>query len=703
MSTRSIRASTLDVASATRVDAAGHVTIATGEAGDTIDAEATDAALPARRPPRLRASTRGPAGRAASGAASRASTSWAAPPRPPSRTIRGGAGSFEVEAAAASLRAVSRLPVRISGSARVRAAGSFRNGALDARVTGSFDDLDATGVSLDCGGFEGRVTGSAGALHVEALAWGSGVRAGLSTWTKVILRARGPLIDPRLDATFAGPRGEIVSGSAALDVDTKALNAVRLRLGGGEVGAEVARIAATPGGVRIDGFRLEGAGVLEGTLVVGGSEVGGELRGTDVDLAKAASLAGVPLRVAGLANVDVQLASGGRGGRRGHVDVEVDGGRLDGIEGLSGLLSVRFDGREVRADGLIRLVSRALPGEMEPCDGAVAQVRLSRGVASLPGALLDAAAWRRVSGTAELAADDWDLRCLRRLSWLAQTAAGSLSDVRGKVTARATVERAPDAPLPSVRGLSVKTRGLALTGVGWRSLHTDVELGGAMDAATGVTEATLSILDDAVLASARLDVTLDLPALLGAPERRWASLRRVPLHGWAQVPRRAVTAFSGLPSFVTERLPWLTGYGDTLVGDVQLDAEVTGTLDAPTFDGHVEAWGLRQATIPEPLPTEDGCTAPPAPRAWVGAWGLLVDADAHVTYDGREARLDGLHLRHDGRVVASASGRLALPIMDVLDGRAHPTVTWRSTSTRCRSARSRYFVAWTSAAISTAG
>ena len=99
---------------------------------------------------------------------------------------------------------------------------------------------------------------------------------------------------------------------------------------------------------------------------------------------------------------------------------------------------------------------------------------------------------------------------------------------------------------------------------------------------------------------------------------------------------------------MTDRVPLLTGYGDTLAGDVQLDAELEGTLDAPTVDARVEAWGLAQATIPEPVPPRNGLHGAARRReARLGAWGLLVDADAHVTYDGREARLDGLHVRHE--------------------------------------------------------
>ena len=175
--------------------------------------------------------------------------------------------------------------------------------------------------------------------------------------------ARGPLLAPQARRhARRGRAARSLSGSARArrrgeGPDRRAAAARRRRGRRGRSRASRRRRAAC--GSTASGSRAPGA--LEGTLVVAGGEIAGELRGEDVDLAKVARLAGVPLRVAGLANVDVELASSRPGSRRGHVDVELAGGEARGIEGLSGLLSARFDGDRVRADGLLRLVSRALP------------------------------------------------------------------------------------------------------------------------------------------------------------------------------------------------------------------------------------------------------------------------------------------------------------------------------------------------------
>jgi translocation and assembly module TamB len=601
----------------------------------------------------------------------------------------------EADAEVASLRAVPRLGLPLDGAGHVHAKGSWRRGALDARATGRFRDLRAaSAVGLHDAAMTVHLAGAPGALQLQASLQGRSFRAGFASWEAVSGKVSGPLLAPRLEATLDGS-GEPLSLSGTLDAAASAVTGVRVQLGDGEIGLHVARIASVPGGARIEGIQLDGAGQLEGNLAVTAGELTGALHGTDVDLDKLARLAGMSAHVAGRASLALDLASTGPGRRRGQLTLDVTGGEVAEFSGLSGHLSATFDGDRVRADSLLQLRGKA------GCEGVIAEVRVAGADARLPGALLDEAAWRRVSGKVDVAAPDWDLRCLRRLLPVERVAftdavarvaasesgatlyfqpiaaaanAGLLPDVRGKLSASATFERAPGALLPSVRSLSLKTEGLQVVAVNLRSLHTDLEIADtSLDAATGKMESTLSFRDGDPLVSLRLGATLDLPALLHAPAQRWASLRRTPLHGQLSVPRHAVTAFAGLPSFVTEHVPLLTGYGDTLAGEVQLDAKLQGTVDAPSIDARVEAWGLREATIPEPIPAEPGCTGGgTTPLARLGAWGLLVDADAHATYDGREAKLDGLHVRHDGREVASASGRLALPVADLFAGRPRP-------------------------------
>ena len=416
--------------------------------------------------------------------------------------------------------------------------------------------------------------------------------------------------------------------------------------------------------------------------MIAGGEITGGLRGEGVDLAKVARLAGVPVRVAGRANVDVKLASSGPGSRRGHVDVEVTGGEVAGIAGLSGHLATKFDGDEVRADGLLQLASPVVPPppprDRRPPAGALrrtpgAGTRGRPAMRRLRGALLIRPPGSASPAEPRPAADDWDLRCLRRQPRQRSPPRASSRTCAARSPPRATLERAPGAPLPSVRHLLVKTEGLELTGMGWKSLHTDVELDGLAGWGHRGRRRRRSRSSTARRSPRlRLEATLDLPALLGPPARRWASLRRARFLGKVYVPRHAVTAFAGLPSFVTERVPLLAGYGDTLAGDVQLDAELGGTLDVPSVDAHCEGWGLAQATIPEPVLHVNGCAAPPAalgpgwaPGACPSTWtptspttGRRQSSKGSTCGTGPRG---GQRLRRDG-----------LPIANLLAGRAHP-------------------------------
>src|SRR5262249_3937361 len=146
-----------------------------------------------------------------------------------------------------------------------------------------------------------------------------------------------------------------------------------------------------------------------------------------------------------------------------------------------------------------------------------------------------------------------------------------ISEIHGKLTTRVTIERAPDAPLPRIHDFLARTRGLALVGkLGptgkpeWDSRYTDVELKGSFDPATGQTGVKLTLLDEDPIASLRLRTTLPVATLIHHPERAEASLRDTQVSLHLAVPRRAVTSFASLPSFVRSRIP-------LLAGDVQLD------------------------------------------------------------------------------------------------------------------------------------
>ena len=633
---------------------------------------------------------------------------------------------FEVDSRVASLRAITRLRAPLDGAARVKVTGTLGGAALDtldARITGRVGALRAPGgVELDDATVEGRVHGPVTKLDVEASVTGRGLRAGGYAWEKVAVKASGPVTALRVQTKLEGGGGESIEASGAVDPRTATVRGVRLRVkrADGQLDGEVARVSAGPGGVVLEGVALHGDGVgkLDGGLTIRGKELVGRVRGKDVDLDKVARLAGIRQHLGGLANIDVDLSSSGPGHRKGHIAVELQDGEGPGVSGVSALITAAFDGERVRMDGLVRLVAHAAPGDRpeDRCDGSIAGLRVTGAEGRLAGPLLAPETWRRGTGKLEIAAEDWNLRCLARLAPIG----GVLSSVRGKLTARAALERAPGERLPSVRELLVRTRGLELdgpqgdAGPEWDSHGLDVEVTGSIEGATGKTQARVALENRSPIGAVTASATLDLPLLLDHPEQRWASLQKAPMSVRIDVPRRAVGAFGALPSFVRKQLP-------PLAGEVALDGVLSGSLARPTALVHANAWGLThvlggqveaprvadrvdprdggksgagdaktvlEVTVPAaPAPAAPAAPAPAAPapgappQLW-SPWGLPLDLAAVVTCDGQKATLDA-RVKHDGKEVVVAGADIALVLADLLAGRpVKPTGGLHATLTR---------------------
>ena len=579
---------------------------------------------------------------------------------------------FDVDARVASLRAVSRLklPPGVEASARVRVKGSLRDGKLDASVSGNYGGVQAPGqVEVGGGTIEGSVRGPLKALEVDATVKAQDVRAGKYAWSDATVHAHGPVTAPKISAELTGKNGDSITVDGGVDAAQKAVTGLSLwvRHNGQSIKGNVARVAASPGGVKIEGIRISGDGIggLSGGLRVVGKELVGSLHGQDVDVAKLAQMAGVKDPVGGVANVDIDLSSARPGQRKGHVAIEVVGGEVGKqVSGLSGVFTATFDGDEVHSDGLFRLISHADEHEppKEQCDGAIAQLRITGGEGEIPGPLLDPATWRKVAGKVELAADDWNLRCLaKRVPGLTLY----LSEVHGKLTTRATIERKPGARFPSVTEFLAKTAGLRIIGPKgllserpeWDSLRTDVEVRGRFDADAGVAGGVVRLEDEAdpdnkEIGEAAVGATLDLPTLLDHPEQRDALLRRTPLTGRVEIKRRKITGFSALPSFIRDRIP-------ALAGEVAVGGSLKGTIVEPHANLEVRAWGLAQATMAS------------SNEPTYGTWGLPIDLDTKLAYDGKRASLD-LTVDHADSRILDAKARIDLPIADALAGRVQP-------------------------------
>ncbi|WP_437729712.1 translocation/assembly module TamB domain-containing protein [Sorangium sp. So ce1335] len=574
--------------------------------------------------------------------------------------LPGGQGvRFAATADVPTIAAAPRLAGIIDGAGRVRVEGTLREGALDARFEGALSGVRVgPNVGLASARVAGRVSGPVSgpldALALDASLSGQEALAGGHTYDEVTARISGSLASPRLSATVTDG-DDALSASARLSSATGALRDVdlKLRREGAEVAGKIAAIAPSAGGVAVEGLELTSAqlGSVRGRLAVRGDDVTGDLRGEGIDLGRLARLLGIPLRVRGRADIDVALAHDRRTGRSGHVRLELEGGEVAFLSGVSAKLSATFERDQLKADALVRIDGKAPPATGGPpwegaaprCAGPLASVRVSGAEGTLTGPLLRAETWAALVGEAEVAADDWDLGCLAQLMPIGHL----LSEVRGKLTTRFRVSRAAGEPFPSLHDALVRTQGLALAGphrIGaerpaWESRFIDGRLEGSLNGATGRAEAALTLFDGGILADASGAIDLDLAALAGPPAGRWASLLRAPITAKVSVPRRSLDELTTLPSFVREALP-------PIGGEVRIDAYASGTVARPVVTARTLAWGFLYA--PKDAPEVTDLLFP-------------TDLDAWVTYDSEKATLDA-HVTRGAREIAAVRGQVIAPL-----------------------------------------
>lgn len=552
-----------------------------------------------------------------------------------------GAVQFDASTSIASFDQAPRLRGSVHGSARVRVAGLYRDEQLDARVDATGSSLRLPGdIEIQRANVKGRVTGPLAELRLEASGTGSGVQALDYRFDHVSGHARGTLRDLAASVKIESRDGSALSAAGRVDPKTGTTRDVKLSMqrDGTVAAGTIGRVGVERGGLAIEGLQLsgEGMGSLAGTLRVAHGDVTGALKGESIDLSRLARLAAIPYRVRGLADVDIELRRSADA-RVGHVRVALEGGEVPGLSGISAMMTASFQGEEVEADGLVRLVSEsaATTRAEDRCDGTIAQVRLTNGKGHLVGPLLDAETWRGLTGEAELAAEDWNLRCLKRLIPIGLP----ISDISGSLTTKLTVAREAKTRFPSIKDLSLRTKRLELIGPepldaerpDWESRFIDVQIRGDVDGKTGKTTAQLTLWDGGLLGDLSVSADLDLATLMDHPGYRLASIAESPMQARLAIPRRTMASLNTLPSFLRERLPPLSG-------EIRFDLYADGTASHPFVTAHGFGWQLAAAPRVEALGSP-------------GPWTMPIDADAILTYDGETASLDG-RISHQGRDIA---------------------------------------------------
>ncbi|MEJ7730044.1 MAG: translocation/assembly module TamB domain-containing protein [Polyangiaceae bacterium] len=600
------------------------------------------------------------------------------PGLPIDATVLGDDGGlrFKPRSRIPSMAAAPRLAGALDGSADVRVSGTLVDGRLEASVDGSVSNVKTGGdVSLEHGTVRGTVRGrldEPGALEVAATLKGTRARTGGYEFAEVTATARGPARAPRLSATLTDGQTGFVSAEGVLDPSAAAVRDVTVEVerDGNKVSGRIARIGAAQGGVVVEGVSLsgEGMGSLQGGLLVRGDDISGKLKGQGVDVARVARLMGIPYKVQGLANVDIDVTRT-RSGRKGHVKLELVDGETPLVSGISAQLTATLDDDKVTLDALARLVAEAPPGEapaapqlpndLPRCVGTIAQVRITKGEGTLSGPLLAARTWLSTRGRVEVAAEDWNLGCLARLFPVGLP----VSEVRGTATTRFVVERGEADRFPSVPSFTFRTHQLAVLGPQglhdtepeWASTSMDLKLEGSLDGKSGETTAKLSLYDGYLPPEVAATVTLDLPTLVDQPAKRRASLLASPLTARLTMPRRAIEELRTLPTPVHPYLP-------PLAGDVRLDGYVDGTIAEPFLTVRAIGWNLAY--------TERGARAVAA-----SAWSLPVDVDLLATYDTHQGTLDA-HVTKGGREIVSANAQIDADLAALMETKAGQKAPW---------------------------
>ncbi|WP_437284431.1 translocation/assembly module TamB domain-containing protein [Sorangium sp. So ce406] len=559
---------------------------------------------------------------------------------------------FEARSEIPSLSAVQHVPSGIHGSAALHVEGALKNDALDARATVRVAGLRVgSDLQLGRGEIRAKAAGPLDKLTIDGAFRGADLRAQQYAFDSVAASAAGPVTAPRVRVSLASAERRIAA-SADLDIPGSQARRIRVEVARGEdeMVAQAARVAWDRGiAVRDLALRGDGVGDLQGSLSLVGDELEGELRGTAIDLQRIADVAGVPLGVGGLANLDVSMR--GRGKRRaGHVLVELEDGSVPGVAPrLSMNMTARIEGEALKADGLVRLIAPpepppaqsreahrqgATPGKPSAtlgdlaerpkappppvCRGAIARVLVDGSAANLRGSLLSERTWQTVTGSARMEADAWQLGCLAQASPVPV----ALSELAGRLTARLAVVREAGERLPSVRSLLIRTEGLRAagpldekTGVpAWVSRKLDARLAGDLDAKSGDAHVTLSVFDHRLVAELSAAFDADLPALLADPA---AALPRMPIAAHFQVPRRKLNDLAELAAF-GKRTPVLSGAAG-------VDVYFAGTIAEPRLVARATAANVGGMGGPSPL-------------------GKL-RLDTLLVYDGRDAALDAYAFR----------------------------------------------------------
>lgn len=482
---------------------------------------------------------------------------------------------LNAEAKRVELSAVERIRPYFSGSGRadMRLHATLEQGRLDSSLTVDAQRLVYQGALLQSGRLSATLRGpitSWQQLLLDARVSGKKLNAGRFAFEEASATAHGPLRAPLVTATLKDPHGPSFDARATVVVGSP-MSVRELSLGvlrdAVEIRGEVAQLDVDDDRVLVRDLKLHGAtGEMTANAEVTPTSLGLNAQGQNLDLSAFSRVLGLPRGVLeGRGSLAVDVVSSGKT-QRGSLELSVSKAALFNLNGISGQLSTKLDGRKLAG---------ASTGTVEGL-GAFS----SDWDTVLDGSPTELRSFERATGAWSLSLNDITL------DYLGQLLPDQDVDVNGRADISVEVTRSDPELMPNV-ATSLKTRGLdvsvARKGQKPFALH-ELELLGSVshDGASGTTSANVSVVrNDERLLSGSGELSLDVRALLSGKDSLEHQLKTKPFLGKLVVSQ---VELENLPEAVRP---------SALRGTVRLEGTLRGSLDAPVVSLAVRSSNLR--------------------------------------------------------------------------------------------------------------
>jgi translocation and assembly module TamB len=488
-------------------------------------------------------------------------------------------GKLEVDAEAKhiNLAQVPRIKPYFdaAGSADMRVHAALDHGRLDTNLTLDVRGLAYRGVALESGRLSAAVKGALDKpeqLTLDAQLTGKQLNAGQLVFQDVTASARGPVRAPTVSVTLDAPDGPSFDARAVVTL-ARPISVRDLSLGVSrdnvELRGEIAQLDLAKDRVLVRELRLHGAtGELSGNAELTPHGVSVSAQGQNLDLSAFSRIIGLPRgQLEGRASLALD-AFASASSQRGNVELSLDKAAFVNLNGISGQLSAKLDGRQLSVVGT---------GHVESLGSFSTDWETT-----LDGPVTERASFERAVGSATLALTGVTLEYIGQLLPQADIDVGGQADVTLKA-ARSEPDAVPTLEISGqTHGLSVRVerqggQPLSLSGV-------EVLASAAHDGPSGNTTFALGLQQGAErLLSASADMTLDARAALTAREPLVQQLEERPILAKIVVNR---VDLDSLPLGL--RVPGLRGA-------LRVEGTARGSVSAPIVSLGLQATDLRVA------------------------------------------------------------------------------------------------------------